>query len=330
MQMGRWFGYRDDYADLCRIYMSEKSRKWYTYVHDVTDELYLSFIRMAQLKKTPLDFGLRVRRDTSGLLVTARNKSQAAQLVEINADLQNALIETHTLDLSANHQNTELTKKFLSSFTFTKSERMNAMLARANPTEIIDFLVNFRYSERLNPYWSPLELTGIVAGLRDSGFDRWDIAVFGGESELVIDCMSHKLHMERRLCEFDDTCTSLHINPGRARVAGRGAERAGMSEAEIQAAEAKCSQTIKSKNIADLYYRAERTTPLLMVHFIEPMSKVDGDAKCFGKDARPIVVAIGLSIPPCDELARKPVTYMTNAIWQEFKTEVVTSEYDED
>ena len=35
MQMGRWFGYRPDYQDLCRIWMPEAAQGWYEHIRGV-------------------------------------------------------------------------------------------------------------------------------------------------------------------------------------------------------------------------------------------------------------------------------------------------------
>ena len=32
MQMGRWFGYRDGYDDLCRVWMTEEAVAWYAHI----------------------------------------------------------------------------------------------------------------------------------------------------------------------------------------------------------------------------------------------------------------------------------------------------------
>ena len=38
MQMGRWFGYRPGYEDLCRVYLSEDSINWYAHISDASEE----------------------------------------------------------------------------------------------------------------------------------------------------------------------------------------------------------------------------------------------------------------------------------------------------
>lgn len=74
MQMGRWFGYRPGYADLCRLYTSEELVTWYKYITMASEELRSDLNHMAALNQTPEDYGLRVRTHPGELLITAVNK----------------------------------------------------------------------------------------------------------------------------------------------------------------------------------------------------------------------------------------------------------------
>lgn len=78
MQMGRWFGYRDGYDELCRVWMTQESRDWYLDISEATDELKFEFRKMRDANKTPEQFGFRVRDDINGLMITARNKMRHA------------------------------------------------------------------------------------------------------------------------------------------------------------------------------------------------------------------------------------------------------------
>lgn len=78
MQMARWFGYRDGYADLCRVWIDDGVAAQYRFVQDAIDELRLDLSVMHQQKLTPQDFGLSVKKHPGALLVTARNKMKAA------------------------------------------------------------------------------------------------------------------------------------------------------------------------------------------------------------------------------------------------------------
>jgi hypothetical protein len=74
MQMGRWFGYRPGYIDLCRMFTTDELISWYRDIAAATEELWTEFEYMASINKTPEEFGLRVRTHPGGLLVTAAAK----------------------------------------------------------------------------------------------------------------------------------------------------------------------------------------------------------------------------------------------------------------
>jgi hypothetical protein len=74
MQMGRWFGYRPGYLDLCRLYTSEELIGWYKHIAMANEELRKEFDYMAATGGTPFDYGLRVRTHPDGLQITASNK----------------------------------------------------------------------------------------------------------------------------------------------------------------------------------------------------------------------------------------------------------------
>ncbi len=73
MQMGRWFGYRQGYGDLCRLYTTRNVIKWFFFISLATDELRNEFNIMMLAKKTPKEFGLRVR-DHEILAITSKTK----------------------------------------------------------------------------------------------------------------------------------------------------------------------------------------------------------------------------------------------------------------
>ena len=60
MQMGRWFGYRPGYLDLCRLYTSPDLARWFGHIADASEELREEFDFMAEAKLTPAQYGLKV------------------------------------------------------------------------------------------------------------------------------------------------------------------------------------------------------------------------------------------------------------------------------
>lgn len=84
MQMGRWFGYRPGYLDLCRIFTSDELTRWYKHITIASEEMRRDFDYMFLLKKTPKDFGLKVRTHPGVLKITAANKFRYKKIMYLS------------------------------------------------------------------------------------------------------------------------------------------------------------------------------------------------------------------------------------------------------
>jgi hypothetical protein len=84
MQMGRWFGYRPGYLDLCRIFTSKELIEWYRHIAMVSKELKQEFNHMAEIGANPADYGLRVRTHPDGLLITSVNKMRSGTKMRLS------------------------------------------------------------------------------------------------------------------------------------------------------------------------------------------------------------------------------------------------------
>jgi hypothetical protein len=83
MQMGRWFGYRQGYLDLCRLFTTQDHIDWYGHIAQANDELRREFDRMEAISATPIEFGLRVRSHPS-LTVTSRAKMRHGTELQVS------------------------------------------------------------------------------------------------------------------------------------------------------------------------------------------------------------------------------------------------------
>jgi hypothetical protein len=88
LQMGRWFGYRPNYADLPRIWMTEELRDYFYDLATIEAEIRQDIERYAQLGMTPEQFGVRIRTHPA-LAITARAKMQHAVQTRIAYDDNN-------------------------------------------------------------------------------------------------------------------------------------------------------------------------------------------------------------------------------------------------
>lgn len=83
MQMGRWFGYRPGYLDLCRLYTSPDLVKWFAHIADASEELREEFDFMAEANLTPEQYGLKVM-SHEVLTVTSPLKMRNAQTLSLS------------------------------------------------------------------------------------------------------------------------------------------------------------------------------------------------------------------------------------------------------
>lgn len=78
LQMGRWFGYRPDYVDLTRIYVSDDLQSKFYHLATVEQEVRDEIKTMAANRERPRDVGLRIRTHPS-MTVTSNLKMRNAQ-----------------------------------------------------------------------------------------------------------------------------------------------------------------------------------------------------------------------------------------------------------
>lgn len=102
LQMGRWFGYKDGFLELCSLYTTRELAGWYRWIAEADSELREEFAAMDAEGKTPEQYGLRIRKHPSKLKVTAPNKMRRAH--EAQVSYADSLVETFVFSLNANLQ----------------------------------------------------------------------------------------------------------------------------------------------------------------------------------------------------------------------------------
>jgi len=89
MQMGRWFGYRPGYVDLCRLYTTNLIFEWFNHITMVTEEMRNDFDEMTITHQKPKDFRLKVRNHHGLLTITSLNKLYFTEDIEISFSGEN-------------------------------------------------------------------------------------------------------------------------------------------------------------------------------------------------------------------------------------------------
>jgi hypothetical protein len=121
MQMGRWFGYRDGYLDLCRLYTTDELRDWFSHIALAEEELKREFDHMVDARLTPADYGLRIRQHPDGMMVTALNKMAHGQSREVTFAGQLVQTAFFTRNVKRQQSNAQLVERWLSGLSDFRS-----------------------------------------------------------------------------------------------------------------------------------------------------------------------------------------------------------------
>lgn len=155
MQMGRWFGYRPGYVDLCRLFTSYELNEWFCHVTLASEELRSEFDYLADVAgSTPEQYALKVRTHPGVLQISASNKIRRA--VNIDVSWAGRLVETYQLHKDKNtiESNLLATKQFISSLSGHKENSNNYYWDNVTSEKVKIFLHNFRVPDslvRVNP-----------------------------------------------------------------------------------------------------------------------------------------------------------------------------------
>jgi hypothetical protein len=279
LQMGRWFGYRPGYEDLCRVWLPKAAMGWYAHIAESVEELRDDLREMERAHGTPVDFGLKVRRHPDTLIVTARNKAGRGETINVEIGLGGRLVETTALLAADRKGNLEATRRFAEDLLLADralSSDINwpgGFFATGVPVAVIvKYLRRYRSHPRA-PLADPDLLIRYIEG-RPVELSEWDVfapSIGEDAADLLAMELGVPVHCQRRDSGGNDGYT-FNVTT-KSRVASRGVERVGLSAKQIADAQAKYLASTPEKsqgsvNYPDRIYREERTRPLLVAHLL--------------------------------------------------------------
>lgn len=299
MQMGRWFGYRSGYDDLCRVHLSRDSIDWYSHIAESSDDLREQIKQMRRDGLSPKKFGLYVLDHPDRLLVTATNKMRAGEKQIFKHNFSGRLVESYVLssDEKITQSNRELIHEYWRS-GFGKGEAAIKQTGKGwivrdvNLHQIADFLNHFLVHENF------LERRSAVVSYIKSIVEKFPYADVLFVS--VGECSSGSLGSQMR--------KSAALKDGgywrlkKDRVASRGDEKLGLDDDQKKEAESLADES--GKNPSDFHYRSVRKKPLLMLHALDL-----GE----GEGQQLNMPAFGISFPPGDY--SEGVSVVANTVW---------------
>lgn len=353
MQMGRWFGYRDNYADLCRLWTSEESAEWYAHIASATEELRFEIKKMANQNMKPIDFGLRVKSaNDTPLIITAKNKMKNTETIKLNRSLNGRVLETAILtsDNKDNKANYEVIETFLLKNKkyyindLSNYKRQKPLFKNLPKEEIIDLLQLLKF-----PYMNELSTDEtFVKDLKNSKskiLNSWDVAIATNKEknanvgrQLLAGI---EIHPIERSFDLYGTSKYIRLSKSKKRLGSTEYAQSGLeidvfneidkSIRNILSIKSKGNQ--KKNATENMYFNTGvQRNPLLVIYPIQLKKDEKGDSEInkVVSNQEELIIGISVGIPDIKGVENITYNYTVNVVYQRELIEgtSVSSEWD--
>lgn len=187
LQMGRWFGYRNRYGDLPRIWMTEELTEWFSHLATVEAEMRRDVDRyMHNPAETPLSFAVRLRSHPK-MSITAKAKMKSAVLA--HAAYGGTLVESRFFDVTPAGRTT-LDENAAAARALIRDAEQHGVHATSPRDEtavftgvphddVTAFLGRYAFHERSSDGDRKRLLDYIGKRVRNGALKQWSVAVIG-------------------------------------------------------------------------------------------------------------------------------------------------------
>ena len=342
MQMGRWFGYRIGYEDLCRIWMLPKTISFYEQIARATNELREDINRMISDGSTPQDFGLKVRESPDALLITCRNKMKNSAEFTVFSSFNAYYVETPTIE-KCNFDNNLASAQHLiekisaSSCAYLYKEEENRFLYRDVPKELVaEFISNFKTNEQdlLLRHFDDDEngLANFILNNDIKKLQKWDVLVWGVKNKENILCdFGNNISvgaMRRSIRNMEAWNNQSIFQSARGRIGGVEVEYYPLDKEEVKLIRDKLPHSSDSSKHGEgfrLAVRYKRERPLLVLMPVVPQEPKSGQDSKTGETklvSNEPIVTYAISFCGFDEKScnssnpeKNKTKYKVNKVW---------------
>lgn len=203
MQMGRWFGFREGYADLCRLYVTENLLNWFKKISFATEDLRDQIEYMNDRGFTPEEFGLKIATSPE-IKISNDKKIKSGQLQYLN--FSNNLTQTRDFDIDEDtyNHNFKVTEEFLISLGDDDKDFVTKKLHRnlknghlfwvnINGKIIAEYLKKYRTSKYANKVVSLNMAKYIENQLKYGGLTNWTVCLINRGKEKTLEIANRKI-----------------------------------------------------------------------------------------------------------------------------------------
>lgn len=328
MQMGRWFGYRPGYVDLCRLFTSNELNEWYRHITLASDELREEFRYLAESGGTPENYALKVRTHPGQLQITSISKMRHTRNIQVS--WAGRLVETYQLlqNSISKRNNLAVTDSLLSELGTPDRIKSDYLWTGVSSDIICDYLSRFQLPESLTKVNLDL-ICDYIRELNEVGeLISWNIALMSKnvDKNTCVHTFSNGVQVGcfiRRQAEDAQNSKTYYIRKNH--IVGNPTDEfidlpANMlSDAldETRARKFKAGEEWKHDYPSPQLVRQEfrsKQTPLLMIYPLNPaFSNVSGltDTTTDTKNDEPFI-GFAIAFPHSD--TNKAVSYVANQV----------------
>lgn len=192
-QMGRWFGYRDGYLDVCRVFTLSETYNNFQEIAVAVHDMYDQFDDLCkQPQRTPLDYGLRILTNPrSKIMITSRNKSKAVIKHEVSFSGSPVPTAYLPLDSDINRENYNILESFIRKLGLPSTGSSLREEGKGNdyfwtnvPSDmVINYFLDTSFVlDKQNSWFSLSEISSFVKKMQNtySEIEKWTIAIING------------------------------------------------------------------------------------------------------------------------------------------------------
>lgn len=324
-QMGRWFGYRDSYLDLCRVWLTVEMQDRFRQTAVSQFELYEELREMNRRQLTPNQWGLKVQQSPGAFLITSRNKMRYAEKVScpIAQNVSGKLIEAYGVreqDIDRNESAVlDLWRKIKGNQVDCEGHRM---LFRGVAKEIIsDFVRSFATDPSiylLQSTENAFPIPDFISETEVEKLQTWDIVFINSANNKY---KNYSLDGDIELYPLGRTITDLSALNRGAYILPK--KRISAADDELGPLDKNDPEIYDDSSLSRTKIRKKRTRPLLIVLPVV-LKKNRDSANTAGKEQATFikekpVFFYSLSFCQFDDNSDKKLTvdYIVNRRWLE-------------
>ena len=218
MQMGRWFGYRPGYVDLCRLYTTSQIFEWFNHITLATEEMRSDFDEMTATHQRPKDFRLKVRNHHGLLTITSLNKLNFTEDIEISFSGENPQTYCLLKTKKAIENNFNSLKKLINKIGFPSIENRKILKGKTRHllyhNTDIDSMCEFIDSYQIEqPSIKNSTLSNYIkVQEKNKNISKWSICIVGNTDDRVFIDYAGNTPSEKRNPEDDVKTFELQFN----------------------------------------------------------------------------------------------------------------------